>query len=50
MYYLKEARKVYSQMKVKDNNSLQRADQRLKLLERLKGDGKINEMCKDATV
>ena len=41
MDYLKEARKVYDQIKVKGNNSLQRVDQRLKLLERLKGDGRI---------
>ena len=47
MDYLKEARKVYDQMKVKGNNSLQRVDQRLKLL---KGDCRVDEMRKDATV
>ena len=50
MDYLNKARKVYDQMKVKGNNSLQRVDQRLKLLERLKGDCRIDEMRKDATV
>ena len=50
MDYLNKARKVYDQMKVKGNNSLQRVDQRLELLERLKGDCRIDEMHKDATV
>ena len=50
MHYLEEARNVYDRMKVKGNNSLQRVDQRLKLLERLKGNGRIDEMHNDPTV
>ena len=50
MHCLNEATKVYNQMKVKGNNSLQRVDQRLKLLEILKSEGSIDEMQKDATV
>ena len=43
--YLQEARNLYDQMKVKRNNTLHRVNQRLKLLERLYGDGKIDEIC-----
>ena len=50
MRCLKEATKVYDQMKLKGNNSLQRVDQRLKLLEIQKSDGTIDEKQKDAIV
>ena len=46
MCYLEKAKRMYDQMNVKRNIALRRADQRLKLLERLKGDEKIDEILK----
>ena len=47
--YLQKARNSYDQMKVKRNNTLHRVNQRLKLLERVYGDGKIDEIHKECT-
>ena len=46
---LQKARELYDEMKVKKNNTLHRVNQRLKLLERVYGDGKIDEIHKKCT-
>ena len=44
--YLEKATRIYHQMKIEGNIALRRVDQRLKLLERLSGDEKIDEILK----
>ena len=46
MHYLEKARRMYDEMKIKRNVALRRVDQRLKLLERINGDEKIDEILK----
>ena len=47
MRYVKEARKLYDQIKLEKNIALQQVDQRLKLLETLIGEEKIVEILKE---
>ena len=47
MRYVKEARKLYDQIKLEKNIALQQVDQRLKLLETLIGEEKIDEILKE---
>ena len=47
MRYVKEARKLYDQIKLEKNIALQQVDQRLKLQETLIGEEKIDEILKE---
>ena len=49
MRYLQKARELYDRMRVKRNNALHQVNQSLKLLERVYGDGKIDEIHKECT-
>ena len=47
MRYVKVARKLYDQIKLEKNIALQQVDERLKLLETLIGEEKIDEILKE---